>query len=38
VACVIVHSALIERDIFFNVNEDDVVEIFMAIRKRSPEK
>lgn len=27
----------IEREIFFSVNEDDIVEIFMAIRKRRVE-
>ena len=28
----------IERDIFFGVNEDDIIETFMAFRKRRPDK
>jgi hypothetical protein len=28
----------IERDIFFEVNEEDIIETFMALRKRRPDK
>jgi hypothetical protein len=28
----------IERDIFFEVNEEDIIETFMALRKRMPDK
>lgn len=28
----------IERDIFFEVNEEDIIETFMALRKRRPYK
>ena len=28
----------IERDIFFEVDEDDIIETFMAFRKRRPDK
>jgi hypothetical protein len=28
----------IERDIFFKVNEEDIIETFMALRKRRPDK
>jgi hypothetical protein len=28
----------IERDIFFEVNEEDIIETFVALRKRRPDK
>jgi hypothetical protein len=28
----------IVRDIFFEVNEEDIIETFMALRKRRPDK
>jgi hypothetical protein len=28
----------IERDIFLEVNEEDIIETFMALRKRRPNK
>ena len=28
----------IERDLFFKVDEDDIIETFMAFRKRRPNK
>jgi hypothetical protein len=28
----------IERDLFFKVDEDDIIETFMAFRKRCPNK
>jgi hypothetical protein len=28
----------IERDIFFEVNEEDIIETFMVLRKRRPDK
>ena len=28
----------IERDIFFEVNEEDIIETFMALRKHMPDK
>jgi hypothetical protein len=33
--CLVIY---IERDIFFEVNEEDKIENFMALRKRRPDK
>jgi hypothetical protein len=29
---------IIERDIFLEVDEDDIIKTFMALRKRRPDK